>query len=114
MDQVLWEPDRVRRFTGHENLIYVFDPLALCQKSPRYGLAKLHRWAIFWSRFDFVMKQIDGSKNIFEDLARRWLKVYLSTKAGCDDIPAIFEDVIRNTDGLIEPLDDDICQAQQS
>lgn len=52
----------MRIYTDHQNVLYVFAPLALPPNSPRYVLEKVHWWASHQSRISFITEHIERIK----------------------------------------------------
>lgn len=72
MGYVFWRPQPVHSFTDHRKFLYVLALSELRPNSPRNVLWKVHRWSIHFSRFEFFINRIDGTKNIFADMLTRW------------------------------------------
>lgn len=72
LDYLLMGEQKVHVFTDHRNLLYVFAPTVFHYSIGRHTLAKVQRWAIFFSQFEFFIEHIDGSDNVFEDILTRW------------------------------------------
>ena len=85
LDYLFMEKQPVHVSTDHRNPVFVFAPLALEPALGGHIISKVQRWALFLSRFIYVIEHIDGCSNIFADILTRWTKNYrvekLSTKA---------------------------------
>ena len=55
-------------FTDHRNLLFVFAPLALEPALGRHVVSKVQRWALFLSKYTYVIEHIDGDDNVFADI----------------------------------------------
>ena len=78
LDYLFQDDQPVHVFTDHRNLLYVFAPMALEPTTKRHVACKVQRWAIFLSRFNYLIEHIDGSKNVFADILTRWARGYRS------------------------------------
>ena len=63
---------RVRVFTDHLNLIYVYDPTSVVPTIARHVLGKVQRWGIRLSNFDYEVEHVPGVKHDWPDLLSRW------------------------------------------
>ena len=59
-------------FTDHSNLVFIFDPLAVCPDISQSSLKKVLRWAIRLSMYNYVCIHILGTENVWADLLGRW------------------------------------------
>ncbi|CAN8061293.1 unnamed protein product [Agarophyton chilense] len=84
LDYLFMDEYPVHVFTDHRNLLFVFAPTARQPSLGQHVVAKIHRWAIFLSRFEYIIEHIPGKDNVFADILTRWLRGYrvnqLSTK----------------------------------
>lgn len=64
--------NRVHIFTGHRNLLFVFATLAFQHALGKQVFSSVRRWAIFISRFNFIIELIDGDEMVFADVLTRW------------------------------------------
>ena len=80
MDYLFFGEKATHVFTDHRNLLYVFAPLAFEPALGRHVVAKVQRWALFLSQFDYVIEHIDGRENVFADILTRWFKGYRKEK----------------------------------
>lgn len=76
LDYMLVVEHKFHIFTGHRNLLFVFNPTAIDSKIVRYVICKVQRWALFSSRSSSVIEHILGDKNIMPDIMTRWLSGY--------------------------------------
>ena len=63
-------------FTDHRSLMFVYAPTALEPALGRHVVCKVQRWALYLSRFDYILEQIEGKDNIFADILTRWTRDY--------------------------------------
>lgn len=59
-------------FTDHNNLIFIFDPMAVMPDIGQGALRKVLRWAVRMSSYNYVCIHIRGPDNIWADLITRW------------------------------------------
>ena len=76
LDYLFLDEHPVHLFTDHRNLLYTFAPMALQPAMKRHAVSKVQRWAIFLSKFEYIIEHVDGSQNIFADILTRWTKGY--------------------------------------
>jgi len=76
MDYILMGSKPLHIFTDHRNLLFVFAPLALEPSLGLHIVSKVQRWALFLSRFSYVIEHVDGASNVFADILTRWTKGY--------------------------------------
>ena len=69
-------------FTDHRNLLFVFCPSAVEPALGRHVFSKVQRWALYLSKFDYVIEHIPGVENVFADILTRWLKGYRVQEKG--------------------------------
>lgn len=105
----------VHVFTDHKNLLYIFAPTAFDSTLGKHVISKVHRWAMFLSRFDFVIEHIDGELNVFADILTRWLKGYKKNFASTHHICALShasEQLIPSLDAVLLPSMEEIKAKQ--
>ena len=76
MDYLLQAQKQTHVYTDHRNLLFVFAPLALEPALVRHIVSKVQRWALFLSRFPYVIEHVSGTENVFADIMTRWTKGY--------------------------------------
>lgn len=59
-------------FTDHNNLIFLFDPVAVKPDIGQAALRKVLRWAVRISVYNYVCIHIRGVDNLWADLLTRW------------------------------------------
>ena len=59
-------------FTEHNNLIFLFDPLAVVPDLSQTSLRKVLRWAVRLSMYNYTCFHIKGTDNVWADLLGRW------------------------------------------
>lgn len=65
-------PARFHLFTDYNNLIFIFDPLAVVADLGETSVWKVLRWAVLLSSYNYVCHHIDGdTKNVWADLRSR-------------------------------------------
>ena len=72
LDYLLMSGRPAHVFNDHRNLLFVFAPLALEPALGRQVVSKVQRWALFWSKYNYVTEHIDGDDNVFADILTRW------------------------------------------
>lgn len=80
-------------YTDHNNLIFIFDPLAVL---PDIGLAAVHkvlRWAVRLSMYKYDCFCIRGDENVWADLMTRWSILLITRRlVNISPLPTTFED----------------------
>lgn len=59
-------------FTDHNNLIFIFDPIAVKPDINQAATRKVLRWAVRLSNYQYVCSHISGKDNVWADLLTRW------------------------------------------
>ncbi len=59
-------------YTGHNNLIFIFDPVSLISDLSLGSVKKVLHWAVNLSIFYFFCYDIAGTDKVWEDLLGRW------------------------------------------
>jgi len=80
LDYMLLGHARVHVFTDHRNLLFVFAPLVLEPALGRHIVSKVQRWALFLSKFNYVIEHIRGDENFCADILTRWTRGYRNEK----------------------------------
>ena len=80
LDYLLLDEQEVHVFTDHRNLLFIFAPLAFEPGLGRHITSKVQRWAMYLSRFTYVIEHVAGDANIFADMHTRWTRGYRSEK----------------------------------
>lgn len=78
LDYMMLGNQKVHIFIDHRNLLFVYAPPTLDPNLGRHVVSKVQRWAMYLSRFEYMIDHIEGSKNIFADILNRWTKGYRS------------------------------------
>ena len=65
-------PDGFDLYTDHNNIIFIFDPLALKPDLAQSSVKKVLRWAVRMSMYNYVCMHIKGADNVWADLLGRW------------------------------------------
>ena len=76
LDYILLTTQPSHVYTDHKNPLFIFAPLTLEPALGRHVVSKLQRWALFLSRFSYVIEHVDGKQNVFPDILTRWTKGY--------------------------------------
>ena len=76
LDYMLYGSEKKHVFTDHRNLLFVFCQFSIEPSIGRHVVTKVRRWALYLSRFNYVIELITGSGNIFANILIRWLKGY--------------------------------------
>ena len=107
----------VRVFTDHRNLLFVFAPLALEPSLGRHIISKVQRWALYMSRFHYVIEHVKGEDNVFADILTRWMRGYRNESKGhtaiCSMLLQEAEQLIPAADSFSWPSFDSIRHSQQ-
>jgi len=75
LDRMHWivaTPDGFDLYTDHNNLIFLFDPLAVVPDMSQTSLRKVLRWAVKLSVYRYTCYHIKGADNVWADLLTRW------------------------------------------
>ena len=78
IDRMHWlaaTPDGFDLYTNHNNLIFLFDPLAVVDDMSQSSLRKVLRWAVNLSVYNYTCYHIKGEDNVWADLLTRWSTV---------------------------------------
>ena len=107
VDYLLLTERPVHVFTDHRNLFFVFAPLAMEPTLGRHVVSKVQRWALFLSRFDYMIEHTEGEKNVFADILTRWTKGYrndhTSTRSRVCSLLTTAEQVVPSPDDIEWP-----------
>ena len=76
LDYLLMSGRPAHVFTDHRNFLFVFAPLALEPALGWHVVSKVQRWALFLSKFTYVVEHIDGNNNVFADILTMWTRGY--------------------------------------
>lgn len=76
LDYLLLGAQPAHVYTDHRNLMFSFAPLALEPTLGRHIVSKVQRWALFLSRFPFVIEHVSGKSNVFAHILTRWIRIY--------------------------------------
>ena len=102
MDYLLMSGRPVHIFTDHRNLLFVFAPLALEPVLGRHVVSKVQRWALFLSRYSYVIEHIDGDDNVFADILTRWTKGY---RCGGCKLKTICSFLVQSAEQMVPAVD---------
>ena len=75
LDRMHWvvaTPEGFDLYTDHNNLIFLFDPLAVVHDMSQTTLRKVLRWAVKLSVYNYTCFHIKGEDNVWADLMTRW------------------------------------------
>ena len=93
----LFHGETTHVFTDHRNLLFVFAPLAMTPTLGRHAVSKVHRWALFLSRFDYILEHIDGESNVCADIMTRWSRNYRKENRQLRTVCSLIEAPIDGT-----------------
>lgn len=99
LDYILMSSELTHIYTDHRNLLFVFAPLALQPALGRHIVSKVQRWALFLSRFPYVIEHVDGKANIFADILTRWTRGYRKEKKTLKTICSLLESSLQVVPG---------------
>ena len=91
LDYILMSSKPTHVYTDHRNLLFVFAPLALEPALGRHIVSKIQRWALFLSRFPYVIEHIEGTSNVFADILTRWTKGYRKERNALRTVYSLIE-----------------------
>lgn len=110
LDYLMLGEQSVHVFTDHRNLLYVFAPCALIPTTGRHIVSKVQRWAMYLSRFKYVIEHIDGERNIFADILTRWTRGYR-----LNEIPVLkIQSLVQIADQVVPSAVDIVWPTTQS
>ena len=72
MHWLLATPEGFDIYTDHNNLIFMFDPLAVVSDLSLSSVKKVIRWAVRMSTYNYVCYHIKGKQNVWADMISRW------------------------------------------
>ena len=110
VDYLMQTQKSVRVFTDHRNLLFVFAPLALEPALGRHIVSKVQRWALYLSRFSYVIEHVAGPKNVAADMLTRWAKGYRRDRS---ERPAVCSMTLAEAKQLV-PRPDEIQWPQMA
>ena len=115
MDYLLMGAPNVRVFTDHRNLLFVYAPLALEPSLGRHVVSKVQRWALYISRFRYVIEHVPGQQNVFADILTRWLRGYRKEERGlvCSMILDTAQQMVPSADSIPWPSIESMRSAQE-
>lgn len=102
LDYLFLNGKKTRVFTDHRNFLFVFSPLTLEPSLGKHVVAKVLRWEIYLSAFDFAIEHIEGVKNVFADILTRWARGHRRER----QMRAVF--AIVETTAIVHASPDDI------
>lgn len=114
LDNMLLGHSNTHVFTDHRNLLFVFAPLVLEPALDRHIVSKVQRWALYLSRFNYVIEHIKGEDDVFADILTRWLRGYRNEKAMlCSVLLQKAEQLVPAADSIVWP-DIEVIRASQT
>lgn len=108
MPFILAAPDWFDLFTDHQNLIFLFDPLAVVFDLSQTSLRKLFRWAVRLSAYNYTYLHIKSAENVWTDLLG--LRSFLVTIRWLVNIPILPSSLSSDFDC---PTSTEIARAQE-
>jgi hypothetical protein len=69
---MLQRPDGFSLFTDHNNLVYVFNPYGQNPGIATHTAAKLTRWALKLSVYNYTIEHVAGTENVWFDMLTHW------------------------------------------
>lgn len=91
LDRMYWvvaTPEVFEVYTDHNNLIFLFDPLAVVPDMSQTTLRKVLRWAVKLSVYNHKCFHIKGEANFWADLMTRWSQPWMTIRR-LVDIPEL-------------------------
>ena len=105
-------------FTDHRNLMFVYAPTALEPALGRHVVCKVQRWALYLSRFDYIVEHIEGKDNVFADILTRWTRDYRNNAEARSCIASLLltqaKQLIPSASDIVWPNFDNIRSAQSN
>lgn len=89
MHWLLGGPDGLDLFTDHNNLLFIFDPLAVVADLSQTTLRKVLRWAVRLSAYNYTCVHHNVVNNGWVDLLNRWYNPTPSTIRRLVSIPPL-------------------------
>ena len=117
MDYLLKSNGPAHIFTDHRYLLFVFAPRALGPALGRHIVSKVQRWAIYLSRFSYVIEHIRGEDNVCPDMLTRWTRGHRANKTPVMLSSLVLsnaEKMVPRPDELVWPDMEDFRQAQSN
>ena len=117
LDYLLMSSKPCHVFTDHRNLLFVFAPLSLEPALGRHIVSKVQRWALYLSRFPYIIEHVSGTANVFADILTRWTRGYrrnTHTLRSVNSIVNLNNQIVPPADGIVWPSWNLIRQSQQS
>lgn len=106
-----------RIFSDHRNLLFVFVPIALEPRLGRHIISKVQRWALFLSRFEYVIEHVGGIDDVFADILTRWVCGYRkepkALKTICSLMITSAKQLVPSPDSFVWPSLEAIGKAQE-
>ena len=81
LDYLLMSGKPPHVYTDHRNLLFIFAPLTLEPALGRHVVSKVQRWALYLSRFPYVIEHVNGEDNVFADILTRWCRGYRNDRS---------------------------------
>ena len=72
LQHYLTRPNSFLLFTDHKNLTFIYNPYSSTGSMARHVAAKVQRWAMTLSSYNFEIEHIPGDDNVWADLMTRW------------------------------------------
>lgn len=117
LDYLLMSSKPAHVYTDHRNLLFVFAPLALEPALGRHIVSKVQRWALYLSRFPYVIEHVSGEANVFADILTRWTRGYKRPNRTLQSLCSIVnlnDQIVPPADNIEWPSMDIIRQSQAS
>ncbi len=116
MDYLFFGARTVHIYTDHRNLLFVFAPLTLEPTLGRHIISKVQRWALFLSRFSYVIEHVDGDANVFADMLTRWARCYRRDNKSLRTVASLSilsdDQIMPSPEELVWPTLDEMRAAQ--
>lgn len=102
----------VPKLVDHGSLLYVLTAVTLRPNSPWYKLTRLRYWAMYVSRFGFIIEHIDYTGNVFADILTRYSKRYIWNNTVFSSVAAIYKSSILSPEHIRAPNKDELAVVQ--
>ena len=91
--------------TDHRNLIYIFNPQTAGSKLSKATSQRLLNWATYLGIFQYPIRHVAGTDNLWDDLLSRWISTPASARslvvrAPLPEVPNLDGEIGRNANSL--------------
>lgn len=116
MDYMLQAQIQTHVYTDHRTILFAFAPLALEPALGHHIVSKVQRWALFLSRFPYIIEHVSGTGNVLVDMMTRWTKGYGRNACQLRTVARMLlsesKQLIPSPDQFEWPTPNSLCAAQ--